>query len=475
MPELTILHTNDIHGHLSALARLTTVARREHAQALADGRTVFRWDGGDAIDRRFEPCRLTRGASLPPVLAASGVTLQAVGNDIGLPYGMLALTQVAARAAYPMLAANLRDGSGPVVEGIHESVLLDAPDGTRIGVFGLTDPWNGVYRVYGLNMPDEQEVAARLVTELRDAGAGLVVLLSHLGLDADRRMAAVSGIDLIVGAHSHDLLSQGEWVGHTLIVQAGNYAEHLGRLDVSTDADGRLVSAVAHVIPIPADAPEDAAVLRAMDDLNVELDGIRGQVIGEVDGPLTLDHFGVSPVAQVAAVALRERAGAEVGLIGSGAFHTGLAAGPVTFGALADALPVTVNPLVSRVSGAALWRALERGVDPDVVAFRLRGLRGSPIGVPAVAGASVHVDPNAESGQRVTAVTVSGEPLDPARLYTVAHTDLDNEEFSYLYGDGVTLLGSDYSVLVEDVLREYLQTHSPVGTPEVAWHGLTPT
>ena len=476
VPELTILHTNDIHGHLTALARLTTVARAEHAAAAAAGRTVYRWDGGDAIDRRFEPCRLTRGASLPPVLAASGVTLQAVGNDIGLPYGMLALEHVAARATYPMLAANLRDGTGPVVNGIRESVLLDAPDGTRIGVFGLTDPWNGVYRVYGLNMPDEQDVAARLVAELRAAGAGLVVLLSHLGLDADRRMAAaVSGIDLIVGAHSHDLLPVGEWVGRTLIVQAGNYAEHLGRVDVTTDAGGQLLAAAAHVIPIPHDAPEDAVVMRAMDDLNVELDGIRGQVIGDLDDPLALDHFGVSPVAQVAAVALRDRAGAEVGLIGSGAFHTGLAAGPVTFGALADALPVTVNPLVSRVSGAALRRALERGVEPEVVSFRLRGLRGSPIGVPAVAGASVHVDPTAAAGQRVIAVTVNGEPLDPDRLYTVAHTDLDNEEFSYLSGDGVTLLGSDYTVLVEDVLHEYLRAHSPVGTPEVAWHGLTPT
>ncbi|WP_309570191.1 metallophosphatase [Deinococcus sp.] len=250
MPELTILHTNDIHGHLNALARLTTVARAEHAAAEAQGRTVYRWDGGDAIDRRFEPCRLTRGASLPPVLDASGVTLQAVGNDIGLPYGMLVLARVAARAPFPMLAANLRDGTGPVVDGVREFVLLDGPDGTKIGVFGLTDPWDGIYRMYGLNMPDERELAARLVPELRAAGAGLVVLLSHLGLEGDRRMAAaVPGIDVIVGAHSHDLLPDGEWVGDTLIVQAGNYAEYLGRVDITTDAAGRLVSATACVLP----------------------------------------------------------------------------------------------------------------------------------------------------------------------------------------------------------------------------------
>lgn len=230
---LTFLHSNDIHGRLEGLARLTTLARREQAQAEAEGRKVFRWDAGDAFDRRFEECRLTRGESLAPVLTASGVTLQTLGNDIGVGYSMTAVTRMARRAGYAILAANLRDGDGPVVEGLSAGVLLDGPDGLKIGVFGLTDPFGGIYRVYGLHTPDVHDVACRTVAELREAGAGLVVLLSHLGLAADAELAAaVSGIDLIIGGHSHNLLPQGERVGETLIVQAGQFAEHLGRVDL---------------------------------------------------------------------------------------------------------------------------------------------------------------------------------------------------------------------------------------------------
>jgi 5'-nucleotidase len=148
MPRLTFLHTNDIHGRLPELARLTTLARQEQAQAESEGRTVYRWDAGDAFDRQFEAGRVTRGAALPPVLSASGVTLQTVGNDIGLVYGMGALTRMARRAPYPMLAANLRDGEGPLVEGLQESVLLNGPEGLKIGVFGLTAPWDGLYSIY---------------------------------------------------------------------------------------------------------------------------------------------------------------------------------------------------------------------------------------------------------------------------------------------------------------------------------------
>ncbi|WP_309570190.1 5'-nucleotidase C-terminal domain-containing protein [Deinococcus sp.] len=207
--------------------------------------------------------------------------------------------------------------------------------------------------------------------------------------------------------------------------------------------------------------------------MNAELEGIRSEVIGELTGVLTLNHFGLSPVAQVAAEALRDRAGSEIGMISSGAFHMGLAAGPVTFGALSNAVPVTVNPLVSRVSGAALLRALERGVTPDVVSYRLRGMRGSPIGVPALAGVQVRLHPDGQPGQQVATVTVNGALLDLNRPYTVAHTDLDNEDFSYLHGEGVELLRSDYTVLVEDVLREYLRNHLPL-TPngDPGWHGL---
>lgn len=471
MAKLTFLHSNDIHGRLEGLARLTTLARREQARAEAQGRLVFRWDAGDAFDRRFEACRLTRGASLAPVLTAGGVTVQTLGNDVGLPYGLRAITRMARRAGYTLLAANVRDGAGPLVEGLEESLLLGGPEGLKIGVFGLTDPFDGLYRVYGLNTPDVQEVAARTTRDLREAGAGVVVLLSHLGLNADRRLAAaVPGIDLIIGGHSHDLLPEGEWVGETLIVQAGEFAGHLGRVDLDCDPQGQGRVITARVLPVLEEIEPDPGVMQALEDLEAELQAVRAEVLGEVTSPLPLNHFGESPIANFAAQALRDRAGAEVGLISGGALHAGLEAGTVWRGVVADAVPASINPVTSRVTGERLLAALERGLDPGVVAYLHRGLRGSPIGVPGLCGVRVVVNPTGVVGRRVEAVHVNGEPLDLRREYVVAHTDLEPAEYAFLHGEGVTEVHANFTVLLEDVVRDHIKENSPVRPdPAAVW------
>jgi 2',3'-cyclic-nucleotide 2'-phosphodiesterase (5'-nucleotidase family) len=472
MRRLTILHTNDLHGRLPELARLTTVARMVRAEAEAQGRTVYRWDGGDAFDRRFEEGRLSRGAALPPVLAASGVTLQTAGNDIGMVYGMAALTRLAGRATYPMLAANLRDGEGPLVENLQESVLLDGPEGLKVGVFGLTDPWDGAYEGYGLHMPDEVLLAARLEQGLRAAGADVVILLSHLGLKGDRRMAAaLPTLDLIIGAHSHDLLPEGEHVGRVLIAQAGALGTHLGRVDLNIGDDGTLVSAQAQVIEIPPETQPDSAVLGAMADMEREIEALRHEVVGHLTFPLTLDHFAESELPNFAAELLRQRAGADIGTVASGLFHAPLPAGNVTRLALANAAQVPANPQVSDLSGTALLAALDKSLDPAWIGKRYTGMRGSPVGLLGLSGVQVEVGPGPEH-QVVKSVRVGGQLLDLHRTYRVAHTDLEPGPDSFFPDEGVTRVSADQSVLLEDLLREKLSQPGTAHAPLSAWTGL---
>jgi 2',3'-cyclic-nucleotide 2'-phosphodiesterase (5'-nucleotidase family) len=61
--EISVFHTNDMHGHLDAMARLSAFARQLRAEARASGREVFFWDGGDASDRRVRLCSVTKGAA----------------------------------------------------------------------------------------------------------------------------------------------------------------------------------------------------------------------------------------------------------------------------------------------------------------------------------------------------------------------------------------------------------------------------
>jgi 2',3'-cyclic-nucleotide 2'-phosphodiesterase (5'-nucleotidase family) len=208
---LSIFHTNDMHGRLEAMARLSAFVRRLRAEAEAQGRLAFFWDAGDAEDRRVRLCSISKGAAFAPILNAMGYTLATMGNSISLPYGPQAMAAVAARSDFPILAANCRDGDGPLPEGLQEQVLIPLPGGLRMGVFGLTAPWGNAYEIFGLHFPDFCDVARGLVGRLREQGAAPIVLLSHLGLEDDRRLAeAVPGVDLIIGAHSHHRLPAGE-------------------------------------------------------------------------------------------------------------------------------------------------------------------------------------------------------------------------------------------------------------------------
>ena len=142
---LSIFHTNDMHGRLEAMARLSAFARRLRAEAEAQGRRVLLWDAGDAADRRVRFCSISKGAAFSPILNAMGYTLQTMGNAISLPYGPQAMAAVAARANFPVLAANCRDGDGPLPEGLQEYALIPLPRGLTMGVIGLTAPWGDLY------------------------------------------------------------------------------------------------------------------------------------------------------------------------------------------------------------------------------------------------------------------------------------------------------------------------------------------
>jgi 5'-nucleotidase len=465
---LSIFHTNDMHGRLEAMARLSAFARRLRAEAQAEGRAVFFWDAGDAADRRTRVCSITKGAAFSPILSAMGYTLQTMGNAVSLPYGPQALAAVAARADFPILAANCRDGDGPLPEGLREYALVPLPRGLAMGVFGLTAPWGGIYEIFGLHFPDFCDVARDLVARLRAQGAAPVVVLSHLGLEDDRRLAeTVAGIDLIVGGHSHHRLPEGEECNGVLIAQAGEYAQALGRVDLALDpASGRVLARSAQVLDVPADEPPDPALLAAIAAAEREVDALMAQPVGVLESPLDLDHFRECGLGDLTADALRERMRADAAIVCGGHFHAPLPAGTVTLGQLDRACFSSANPCATGVRGAQIVAALERGLDPAICRVEHHGFRGVPIGIPQVSGIVVEYDPGAEAGRRVQRVTVAGRPLDPDRSYRLAHTDAETiPRVGYLVlGEGQAT-EHEVPTIVREVIEDYVRQHSPVPPP----------
>lgn len=465
---ISIFHTNDMHGRLEAIGRLSSYARELRAEAEEEGRHTYFWDAGDAADRRIQICSATKGAGFQRIMNVMGYSLQTMGNAVSLPYGPQAMAEIAACSDFPILAANCRDGEGPLVEGLQEYVIFDLPGEMKLGVFGLTSPWDGAYETFGLHFPDFILVAQRMVKELKEEGASIIIALSHLGLPVDRQLAEeVKGIDIIIGSHSHDRLDRGETRNGVLIAQAGEYAQAIGRVDLKLDLTyGTITSKDAVVLDVSAEIPPDPVVLNAIQEAESELNEILAQVIGEIEADLDLDYFAECGLGNLAADALRERMKGDIAILASGHFHDSVPQGVLTFGVLDKACFSAANPYLAEVTGKELLNTLERGLDPGINEFLHHGLRGSPIGIPQISGMVAEFYKDTGQSPSIHRVLINEEPLDLDRVYKVAHTDLETvADVGYLVIKEEQTISIEVPTILGEVIADYVKKHSPVSKP----------
>jgi len=122
-------------------------------------------------------------------------------------------------------------------------------------------------------------VAQNMVNKLNTKGCDVVVMLSHCGTAEEVELAAaVNGIDVIVGGHSHDLNYPPIMVNGTIIVQAGEENDHLGCLELEY-AGGNVSVRNATAIPMDASIPTDPAVDSALAIYKTSLDNKSSDVM----------------------------------------------------------------------------------------------------------------------------------------------------------------------------------------------------
>jgi 2',3'-cyclic-nucleotide 2'-phosphodiesterase (5'-nucleotidase family) len=452
MKPLIILHTNDIHGRVEGLARIATLV--EQVRAENPGVPVLYFDAGDSEDPVNRLSNLTKGAAMHRLLSTAGCDAATVGNAAPLGYGPGVLRQHADAVRYPLLLANLRLPDGALVPGVQPTALLDL-GALRLGLVGVTADVKAYAHFFRLRTPPALPIIHECAAALRQDGADAVILLSHMGLAADRELAAglQDAVTLIIGGHSHDLLPEGEWVGRVLIVQAGQYAEHMGRLDLTWDGE-RLSVARATVLPVMDDTPPAARVLAEADAIETEVVPLLEEIVGELAEPLDFATDRECGAANLMADCLRERMGADVAVVAAGqAFSGPLPAGPLRRVTLWDVCSSSANPGVVTLKGRQLAVIVTRGRDPEFAAERSPGLRGQARGLLHLSGASVR------DGQ----VFVGGQPVEPEREYRVAGSDWEFESYGG-YVDPTWGLQPGYEVptILREALEAYLVTHRPV-------------
>ena len=470
---LTILHTNDLHGHVDELTRLATTARRIRREVEAAGGHCLLVDCGDAEERSVLEMAVTQGQAAMVCLRAAGYDLAVVGNGAPLSFGPQVVADMAEAFGQPLLAGNLLDQDGALIAGCTPWVVRTV-GGVTIGFIGMAPRWE-YWTWFGLQNPESAPIVRAGIEQVHQAGATVVVLLSHLGIVDDLQLTQhIRGIDLIIGGHSHSTIYGGLVQTGVLLAQAGDYGRFLGRVDlVIDDQTGQVTDKQATLLPLEADAPPDPKVLAAWRGQQALVGEKLQEPVGETQAAVNFDPLGESALGSLLADGLRERTGADAAMVQPTSLLAGLPAGVVTLGDVYAACMSPGNPTVRDLTGAQLLEMLELGLDPDRAKETASWGRGRANGRVAVSGLSAVYDASAAAGKRLSDVRVAGETLDPACTYRVAGSDAEMTDLAWRDAERRNLLSFELGDDVEyevpttlrDVLEQTLRQHSPITPP----------
>jgi 5'-nucleotidase/UDP-sugar diphosphatase len=429
---IRILHVNDFHGFAEPYTPFGAGEPAGGVAWLAAGAGTLRSEkptlllaAGDMIQGN-NWANLSRGESVIELMNLMGFDALTVGNH-EFDFGQAVLRKRVAEAQFPVLGANVEG-----LDALRPYVIREL-GGVRVAIVGVvtedtpvsTHPKN----VAGLEFRAAAETLARYVPELRRR-ADVVVVLSHSGYAADRKLAEqVPGIDLIVGGHSHTRVEPPSRVGASVIVQAWEHGKALGVLDITvengmvTAVDGRLEEIRPdRGVPDPA---VRSLVEKYRRQVDVVLDGRVGETVVALDGENVRKretNFG-----DLVADIMRAASGADAAVINGGVIRASVARGPILVKDIYTALPFDIYIVAIRLTGRELLGALDHGV------AQVENGAGA---FPQVSGLAFGYNPSAPAGARVREVRIGGQPLDPDREYTVATND-----FLAAGGDGYTAFG----------------------------------
>jgi len=497
---LTIVHANDVHSRLQAVNKFdSTCTDKEKSENQCLGgmaRLAFKAQEilADVKGKRGNAVLLDAGDQFQGSLFYSNYKGKAELSVMNMmPYDAMTLgnhefddgtkpiSDFIRGAKFPIVSANIRAAADKNLAGKLRSSVVLTRGGRKIGIIGMTTEDTPTTAAPGPNVRFiKAEVAVKpIVDRLRREGVDVIIALSHLGLARDRELAAaVEGIDVIVGGHSHTLMSntapnpeapypvvakspRGQ---NVLIVQAYAYSRYLGRIDVTFDRKGLPVEWKGDTIALTQDIPEEPRIAAEIARLAVPLEAVRKRVIGAssmdiLQSNCRKEECLMGNLVSDAILDKTKHLGVTAVIQNGGGLRAAIGQGEVTMGQVLTVLPFQNAIATMALKGSDLLAALENGVS---------AVEANSGRFPQVAGMRYVWDPAAAPGKRIVSVEMrkadgSFGPLDLNAIYKLATND-----FTRRGGDGYAMFRDraidayDFGPGLEDTVAAYVQARSPI-------------
>ena len=464
--DLTILHINDTHGRIlpymemnkgnkglvSSAAYLAKMIQEERSQN-PDGTLLL--SAGDMF-QGTPISNLFNGQPVIDVMNFLKFDAMAIGNH-EFDWGMDTFKRLVISSGFPYLSANIKDEHGRYLPGVKPYIIVTRKN-IKIAIIGVTTP-----EVLFITKPGHlkrmivykpEDILPQLINKVRDEGAKVIIVLSHLGLDADQELVRrVSGINVVVGGHSHTALKTPIVIGDTIIVQAGYNGLFLGVLKLSIDTDnGKIIHHTEEKelkeVLANEDRPYDREVEKIVLAYNSRIQKEYGRVVGETSVDLVRYHKSESNIGNLVCDAMKKTVDADIAFLNSGAIRTNIPQGTITLEQVFTLLPFDNNLVTMKLTGRHILKILEQDAKMEY-------------GILQVSGIKIQYDLSEPVGSRVKEVYIGTSPLDPNKTYTVATVDflaVGGDKFSS-FKKGRNIV---YGRALRDIFASYLKKHSPV-------------
>lgn len=471
LKQLVILHSNDMHGDFLAEAR-GTEGKLIGGLALLSGyinrvrqeeQNVLYVISGDMVQGSVIDSEY-KGVSTMEIMNWLAPDVVTLGNH-ELDYGLSHLLFLEKVANFPIVNGNLYikthhkrlmrpylilnvDGLNIMFLGIITEAILGKLKSDEIGTY--------------IGIEDACAETGRICNAYRDSDIDLTVLLTHIGFEEDKKLAAMLdpqwGVDLIIGGHSHTILEQPAVVNDILIAQAGVGTDQIGRFDITVDSrTNSIVTWKWQLLAVDEDLTEPDQDLQSyIDSFKQAVDRKYHRVICRLAQKLTHPkREEETALGNLVADILAERAAADVVLLGGGAIRLGCELGPlVTLGDLKKMYPYDGALIKLTITGAQLARIFEFFMAPenhheDGKVYQVnRGVQA--------------VYDNAR--RELASLTIRGQPVHDDGHYTIGvleHHHKNSAVVLNLSNEEMRALGKPRVVTTstQDVLEEYLSSH----------------
>lgn len=497
---LNILHINDLHSRIEAINRFDStcsaedegegkcfggIARvktkiDERRQALTgENANLLVLDAGDQFQGSLFYTTY-KGKAAAEFMNGIGFDAMAVGNhefDDG-PEGLRDFIDL---VEFPVISGNTISDANSVLGDRIKPYIIKEVGGEKVALLSVLAADTVETSSPGPTIKILEEIGylKEAVSEIEQEGINKIILVSHVGLSKDQRIAAeVDGIDVIVGGHSHTLLSNtaegaaGPYPTMVSnpsgvavpIVHAYAYSKYVGEVKVTFDDDGKVISAEGEPHLLDASVTQDEAFAARVSELGAPIEELKTKVVSEstavIDGSREVCRATECTMGNLVADAMLDRVGDQgvtIAIQNGGGLRSSIDAGEITMGEVLSVLPFQNTLATFQLKGSDIVAALENGASQiEEGAGRFA----------QVAGLRYTFDKDAEAGSRIVSVDVRDgdgfKPIDPDATYSVA-----TNNYMRGGGDGYSIFSTagmnayDFGPGLEQVVADYLAKNTP--------------